>query len=409
MNSGSQKDRVNESENASCPSGVIAATPASDARDFGVSSSSTNQDRTQTTVRELMAEWPMARFSFALSRETVMYLSALLVATVVTLVLSVVLFVQARSVYFMSFSTSAGQENHGGVAADAGDRPFADGKTGEALLPWAEQVQIIPSANIDASHAALADISTGEIIASRKADETIYPASMTKIMTLIVVAENLPNDACLKDIITISDEVYEEMKRQGASGIGMVAGEKISVESLIYALMLKSDGIAACELARYVAGSEEDFVELMNQKAEKMGLTGTHFMNPTGLYHANHTSTARDIASIMAYAMNMSLCRRVLLTKSYNAPFTTTDGQNKSYYLYHNLTVTLFEKYQPNQPTTVTVLAGKTGFTDESRYCLVTYAETTDGHGYVCVTAESESYATCIEDYITIYNTYAKP
>lgn len=367
-------------------------------------------DRTDRTVRDLMHDWPMDRRSVFIPRCLRIYALLLAVATVVIFVLSLCLFIGGRAVYF-DFSDKPADvtDTPGGVAAGDGNRPFADGAVGKVLLPWAEQVQIIPEANINATHAALADLATGEIIASRKADEVIYPASMTKVMTLIVVAENLPNESCLKDTITISNEVYEEMKRQGSSGIGMVAGEKLTVESLLYALMLKSDGIAACELARYVAGSEEDFVELMNQKAEKMGLTNTHFKNPTGLFHKEHTSTAREIATIMSYAMKMQLCRRVLMTQSYNAPFTTVDGQNKNYYLYHNLIVTQFDKIKPNQPNAVTVLAGKTGFTDESRFCLVTYAESADGHGYVCVTADGQSYNTCINDYLTIYNTYAKP
>ncbi len=367
-------------------------------------------DRTDRTVREIMEKWPMSRFACTVSRELYGYVIALAATLLVTLVLSVVLFVNARSTFFFPSSSNPTTDvKPGGVAADDGDRPFADGKTGSVLLPWAEEVKVIPESHINASYAALADLATGEIIASRKADSVIYPASMTKVMTLIVVVENLPNESCLKDTITVSEEVYENMKRAGSSGIGMEAGEKLTVESMLYALMLKSDGIAACELARYVAGSEEDFVELMNQKAEKMGLGNTHFENPTGLFHPDHKSTSREIASIMAYAMNMQLCRRILMTQSYNAPFTTAGGESKNYYLYHNLIVTQFDKISPNQPNSLTVVAGKTGFTDESRYCLVTYAESADGHGYVCVTAKGDNYSTCIADYLTIYNTYAKP
>ena len=277
------------------------------------------------------------------------------------------------------------------------------------MLPWADSAQAIPADSIDASFAALADLSTGKIIASRKADEVIYPASMTKVMTLIVVVENLPSESSLRDVITVSSEVYEEMKRQGSSGIGMEAGEKLTVEAMLYALMLKSDGIAACELARYVAGDMKTFVALMNKKAQDMGLENTHFENPTGLFHKNHKSTSREIASIMAYAMNMRLCRKIMLTQAYTAPCVGADGATFDYNLYHNLIVTQFDKIQPNQPKSVKVAAGKTGFTDESRFCLVTYAESADGHGYVCVTAKSDSYADCIADYLTIYNTYVKP
>ncbi len=369
-------------------------------------------DRTGKSIRELMATWPMGRFTSIPARELLGYIAALIASTVILVVLTLVLLISARDVMFTSAPPTrvdTNQPTSGGVASQEGERPFADGASGNVMLPWADQVRVIPETDINAAHAALADLKTGEIIASRKADELIYPASMTKVMTLIVIAENLPDEDCLKDTITISQEVYDAMTAAGSSGIGMAAGEKLTVESLIYALMLRSDGIAASELARYIAGSEEDFVELMNQKAEKMGLTNTHFMNPTGLFHKDHTSTSREIASIMAYAMNMSFCRRVLMTQSYNAPFTTVDGKKVNYYLDHNLIVKQFQLVTPNQPNAVTVVAGKTGFTDESRYCLVTYAESADGHGFVCVTAKGDSYASAIGDYLTIYNTYAKP
>ena len=372
--------------------------------------------RSDGTVRDVLNSWPVKRPTYTLAPRLNVYLLAIVLILILTLIFSTVLFICAREEFFdfdVPFSRPTDKEhessNNGGVANNDGERPFADGVSGNALLPWAENVKIIPENSIHASYAALADLSTGEIIASRKADSVIYPASMTKVMTLIVAVENLPSEASLQDVIVVSNEVYEEMRRQESSGIGMEPGEKLTVESMLYALMLKSDGIAACELARYVAGSEEDFVELMNQKAEKMGLSNTHFENPTGLFHENHKTTCREIASIMTYAMNMTLCRKILMTQSYTAPCVGADGATFNYNLYHNLIITQFDKITPNQPNEVKVAAGKTGYTDESRFCLVTYAESADGHGFVCVTAKSAGYSECISDYLTIYNSYAKP
>jgi D-alanyl-D-alanine carboxypeptidase (penicillin-binding protein 5/6) len=366
-------------------------------------------DRTARPVGEVLSSWPTARFCFKFDEGTKLLVILVSAILALCMIFSTVLFIGGRDIYFHFTPKPPKEESSGGVAAEKGDFPYADGASGAVLLPWADKVDIIPENSIYSAHAALADLSTGKIIASRKADEVIYPASMTKVMTLIVVVENLPNGDCLEDEITVSQAVYDAMKAEGSSGIGMAAGEKLTVESLLYALMLRSDGIAASELARYVAGSEEDFVELMNQKAEKMGLSNTHFENPTGLHHPNHKSTAREIASIMAYAMSMKLCRKVLLTQSYTAPCVGADGAKFNYNLYHNLMVTKFDEIPVNQPKIVKVAAGKTGFTDEARFCLVTYAESSDGHGYVCVTAEGDSYNACIADYIAIYNTYAKP
>jgi D-alanyl-D-alanine carboxypeptidase (penicillin-binding protein 5/6) len=368
-------------------------------------------ERKYNSPREALDSWQTTGRSFTLSRAHALCVCVLIVAVLFLAVATPLVLVGGREVFFTTspwWSTSLSHSG-GGVASQKGDRPFADGAAGNVLLSWSDNAAAIPTDTVIAKRAALADTKTGEIIASRKADERMYPASMTKVMTLIVVAENLPREDSLKTEITVSREVYEAMKKEGSSGIGMEVGEKMTVESMLHALMLRSDGIAATELAHYIAGSEEDFVELMNQKAYKMGLQNTHFENPTGLYHKDHYSSCRDIASIMAYAMEMSLCRRVLMTQSYVAPFTTAEGESKNYFLYHNLIVTQFDKTKPNQPTEVTVVAGKTGFTDESKYCLVTYAESADGHGFVAVTAESDSYASCIKDYLTIYNTYAKP
>lgn len=295
-----------------------------------------------------------------------------------------------------------------GVAGEEGDRPFADGQSGDVLLSWADHCPIIREDKITSKNAVLASLSSGEIIASRKADDVIYPASLTKVMTLIVVVENLPREECLQDPITVSQEVNDAMVAAGASRYGMEVGAKYSVEAMLYALMLRSDGVAATELAKYVAGSEEDFVELMNQKAEKMGLKNTHFENPTGLHHNDHKSSCRDVATIMAYAMNMELCRKILKTVSYTTYCTNPNGEQERHTFYNKLTDELFKTTAPNQPTGVTVVAGKTGFTDESRFCLVTYAESKDGRGYVCVTASAGSYKECLQDYIYIYNTYAK-
>ncbi len=287
-----------------------------------------------------------------------------------------------------------------------GDYPFADGKAGNALIPYAPIGSDMSTLSLDATHAVIADLAEGEIIASKGANERMYPASMTKVMTLIVVVENLPTAESLQDTVTISQAVFNQMTAAGSSGIGFAAGEKVTVEALLYALMLKSDGIAACELARYVADSEANFVKLMNDKAAEMGLTGTHFENPTGLHHEDHVSTVQDIASMMAYAMDMQLCRRIMIAESYTAPCTGADGKQFNYNIYHNLLVTRFGNTTPNQPKKLTVIAGKTGYTPESGYCLVTYAESSDGKGFVCVTAGNKNYDACIADYISIYNSF---
>ncbi len=286
--------------------------------------------------------------------------------------------------------------------------PFADGRAGNARLSMPDSVMLVNASLITSANAVVADVASGSVIASRHGSEAMYPASMTKVMTLIVAVERLPHEDSLKDTVVISQEIYDRMVAEGSSGIGFEPGETLSVEALLYALMLQSDGIAACELANYIAGSEEAFVALMNQKAASMGLTSTHFENPTGLHHPDHKSTALEIASIMAYAMNMKLCRTIMTTEHIRVPFLMANGVQKHYDIYNKLLVHTFADNPSHHPTGMKLLAGKTGYTPESGSCLVTYAESADGHGYVCVTANTRNVASCISDYMALYHTYAQ-
>ncbi len=356
-------------------------------------------------IEEVMASWPM-RSTPKLSRDLYGYALALVAAVVVVFVLACTLLIAGRAT-FLTDTPAKPSGDRPGHADMEGDYPYADGAGGAVLLR--EGGTAIPAGTLLSGNAALADLSSGTLMASCGADELIYPASMTKVMTLIVVVENLPTIESLTDTVTVSQDVFNRMVEAESSGFGFKPGSRLTVEAMLYALMLKSDGIAACELARYVAGTEAAFVELMNKKAQDMGLTKTHFMNPTGLHHKEHTSTVREIASIMAYAMDMDLCRRVMTAQSFKTTCTEPDGSQEIYTFYHNLLVTQFDKTKPNQPTAVQVTAGKTGYTPESRYCLVTYAKSTDGMEYVCVTADAENYVACIQDYLTVYNTYVKP
>lgn len=286
---------------------------------------------------------------------------------------------------------------------------FADGEKGDVLYGTSDEFQSISAGDFLGKQAAIAHIGSGELIAGVEEDTRIYPASMTKVMTLIVAVEYLKDEAALQQKITVSQAVFDAMYTAGSSGVGLSAGESLTVESMLYALMLQSDGIAATELAKYVAGSESAFVALMNAKAESMGLKDTHFMNPTGLHHDNHYSTCRDIATIMGYAMDMSLCRKILTEDSFDAACVRANGSSFEYHVYNNLLVIYFNKYKQLQPAkagSLTILAGKTGYTPEAGYCLVTCAQGSDGEYYVCVTAGAESYENCIRSYQSLYSKY---
>ena len=280
--------------------------------------------------------------------------------------------------------------------------------------PFAADSRVIGKNSIRSARAVVVDLSAGEVVASRLADEKMYPASMTKIMTLIVAVENLSESVSLSYKVTVSSAVYEAMRLAGSSGMGLEAGEQLTVEALLYLTALQSDGIAASELARYIAGDEASFVQLMNRKASAMGLTNTHFANPTGLQDEANYSTCRDMAAILSYAMRMSLCRRILTTDSYNATCTKTTGRDAGYsftYYVSNKFLTLLSQADKGKPDSLTMTAGKTGYAgNNSGFCLASYAVGADGHAYICVTSQatgSDGYLTCIRDHVSLYNAYA--
>lgn len=152
-------------------------------------------------------------------------------------------------------------------------------------------------------------------------DERIYPASMTKIMTALLTIENLPD---LNETITVPEDIFEELTAQDASVAGFNPYEQPTVRDLLYGVLLPS-GADACEtLARAVGGSEEGFVAMMNQKAEELGLTNTHFENCTGLHNDNHYSTCRDIAVLMSECLKSDTFREIVTREVYTTEATAS-------------------------------------------------------------------------------------
>ncbi|MBQ9415353.1 MAG: D-alanyl-D-alanine carboxypeptidase [Clostridia bacterium] len=259
-----------------------------------------------------------------------------------------------------------------------------------------DRTQIISDAGIDATRAILVDLSTGEVLASRKADERIYPASMTKVMTLLVLCDHIQNP---DDRITVPGEIPALMKELGASTMNLDAGEVVPVSTLLYGLVLKSGGDAAILLARYVAGTEENFVRLMNDKARELGLTHTHFVNCTGLHDDEHYSTCREMAAIFAYAYDNEFCASVLTSAEKKAP-SVFQGTEFNYYFKAGWYENFINYGLSFKAGNWEIFGGKTGYTadtyDENgnlikNHCLGTYAKGPGDRVLLAVTAGGTS------------------
>lgn len=247
---------------------------------------------------------------------------------------------------------------------------------------------------VSSPYAALLDVNNHKIIAGKQADTKMYPASMTKIMTLIVVTDNIDK---IPQTYTFEFEMLNRLFREEASVAGFLEGETVDVEDLLYGLILPSGADAAEALAIMVAGSNEEFAKLMNAKCNELGLKHTRFANPTGLYDGEQYTTPAEMAMIMEYAMRDELRSKVLGTYQYKTKATAQHPEGIQ------LTSTMYSRIYGNEAPGVLVKGGKTGFTNEAGSCLVSYAVTNKGNAYVFCTGGATYRWAPVYDEIYVY------
>lgn len=253
--------------------------------------------------------------------------------------------------------------------------------------------------SVISGHGVLIDTGTGEILAQKGARERISPASMTKILTVLVAAEHVPQEK-LEDKVTITKDITDYSFSNGCSNTGYEDGEQVTVRDLFYGTILPSGADSAVALAVYVAGSHENFVELMNEKLEELGLSKTtHFTNCVGLYDEKHYSTVYDMAVILKAAADNAWCREVLSTHTYTTSKTKQHPEG--------LTVSnWFLRRIEDKDTHGEVLCAKTGYVAQSGSCAASLASDENGEEYLCVTAGSTSSWRCIYDQVDIYEKF---
>ncbi len=239
----------------------------------------------------------------------------------------------------------------------------------------ANRPQDLTTEQINASSALLIESKSKTVLLQKNADKAIAPASTTKMVTVILALEH----GSLTDSVVVSENALNIP--EDAANIKLLAGEELPLEDLLYALMLRSANDAAIAVAEYVSGSVGSFVELMNSFVYRLGCTGTHFTNPSGLDEDGHYTTAQDLATIAAYCMENESFARMARTANYTVPKTnlskarslntsnellveSTKTESNHYYAYAN--------------------GIKTGTTDNAGYCLVSSA-TRDGVDLIAV------------------------
>ena len=254
---------------------------------------------------------------------------------------------------------------------------------------------------LNAAEAVLLDVQDNTVLAQRGADARIYPASLTKIMTVLVAAEHIDN---MDDTFTMTYDILAPLYEADATQAGFSEDEQVSMRDLFYGAVLPSGADAAVALAEVVSGSETSFVTLMNKKAQELGLKDTHFVNVSGLHDGNHYSTVTDLAVILEAAMENPLCKELLSTYQYT---TAPTPQHPEGIL---LTSTMFSRMYGTEVEGVTITSGKTGYTDEAMHCLASFAvNNADGRTYIAVTTGGSARYQPIYDSFKIFGNYLKP
>ena len=257
--------------------------------------------------------------------------------------------------------------------------------------------------DMDSEFAVLVDLEKGTVIAGRGYQDPIYPASMTKVLTLLVAVENIDQSKLDTDTYEIDTDITDYVFTNQMSQVGFDIGDTPSIRSLLYGTILPSGADAALALAKYTAGSEEAFVELMNKKLEELGISDTaHFTNVVGAHAEDHYCSLLDMATIMRAAMDNKTCREVLSCRYYEVARSSDDDAEvigiSNWFL----------RRIEDKDTHGTVEGGKTGYTDEAGNCAVSYQVSDDGGHYICVTANAPGGWPCIYDHVELYEMYTQ-
>ena len=248
------------------------------------------------------------------------------------------------------------------ISGDEFDYPTAITEAETIPLPFEYSERF---GEVEYSQIALLVDEDGLVYLDKDADRTYFPASLTKIMSAIIVYENIPD---LSVGVTLDEDIFTYCSEENAAIAGYSPGETVSALDLLYGMLLPSGAECALGLAQYIAGSEEGFAVLMNEKAAELGLKDTNFVTCTGLHNVKHYTTANDLMVIFKYALDIPLLREIMSTYSY----CSVDAS------YHTngiwLVSSLGRTFNKANMDMGIIEGGKTGYTDNALLCLASFA-----------------------------------
>lgn len=224
--------------------------------------------------------------------------------------------------------------------------------------------------------AALFDLDNQEVLYAEGLYDRVYPASITKLMTAMLALQS----GRLDDTVVIQQE--DLSLESGSQVCGFVVGDKLTLDQLVHCLLVYSGNDAASAIARYVGGNQTKFVDMMNDYAARLGMTGTHFENPHGLQSENHYTTPYDIYLMLNEASTYQEFLDISQLSTYTVNFQHADGSNAV------LTFTSTDHYltgEATPPKDVTILGGKTGTTSDAGNCLALLTQNVYGQPYISI------------------------
>ena len=228
----------------------------------------------------------------------------------------------------------------------------------------------------EASAAALFDVNKSNIIYAKNMHERLYPASLTKILTAVVALKH----ASPEDVITVTDGAM--ITESGATLCGLEAGDTLTMNQALHALLINSANDAANAIAIHIAGSVEAFSAMMNEEARSLGATNSNFVNPHGLSDDNHYTTAYDLYLIFNEAIQYEMFREIIHMSSYETIYQNSQGEDKEMSIG---TTNFFLRGEVSAPDKVTIIGGKTGTTNAAGNCLILLSKDTAGNPYISV------------------------
>ena len=228
----------------------------------------------------------------------------------------------------------------------------------------------------------LIDINNNDVMFAMNSFEKRFPASITKVMTCLIALEK----CSLDEVIFVTDEVYN-ISDPTAVKLGLKPGDTLTMDQALHLCLISSYNDVAVAIGTHISGSEEEFCKLMNEEAEKLGATNTHFTDSNGLGSEEHYSSAYDLYLIFNKAVKNSNFVEIIQTKEYQTVYHDKNGNEITGKA--SPTNRFFKDY--TAPETVTVIGGKTGTTDDAGYCLILYVKDTYSNPYIAILMGEDS------------------